>query len=989
MQLSQGKKHPGTNKRLLSTALSFLMIMLLLPVGNLHSEALETVYNYNFLKLGTKGAYLIANIDDYKYTTAGSDDEINSSIPSSPWKYTGMGNKDVPGTSGGARFNYEGPTSGANLFYTAAAAADYVGVYASIMINVPESGIYRADSVMGLVPNGGIANIYLAPDGVSTPRDESYRIAVIDTYKSTASYNQKVRIGYIGLSAGDHILTYEIAGKHPDASYAYLFVSQLQLTAVTLSLSAEDPGYIFAGSTKNADLSAEWSDGQQEDLTGLSISANSRDTSIATAEVITNQETGRKSIAITGAGAGSTTIDVTVSNGASQFASCAIPVMIREAAVPTPQKYNFLKLCLRREYGWDTPEALANNNKGVDITTVTSFTQMTMGHDNLINKNNPEETSPWYYSGFGTKSGPGASGGARFRFESSTFGVQLWNTTANYQGTYGSIVIDVPADGLYQTSATIGYTTTGGIVRFYLAPLSEADPRSMQYSLGSCDTYSSTSRWTENTLLRTIPLTAGSYIVSFELIDKNDNAQNAYFHISDFRLNPVGETPTLGLDIDAVTDISKGQSVERDIIAVWSDGAMDDLLGYTISAVSRDTDIAEAGAETNTSNSKNKLTVAAKSAGSTVIDVTVSKDSDIVTELELPVIINPVSEVFAGGGQIKATATDSSSGAAINGAVTGSLPDFSQDVINEYGLGSEITLTAAMIPGKTFRYWKSETSKRIVSTENSFSFKVGSNTYITAVYSEPQQGQYLIEFIDRNGRVLKSDYINKNQPIVKPENPFSVGYVFDDWDPVVPETATKNQTFIARYNLSPETYELTLTGPAAVIGGSLSPYAYNSRIEVTVDNESLPDGMSFACWKRDGRIISYAPTYCFYMWDDTTVEAVCVPNGTTVAKAPQIFMDSVKKLGSILVFASERGVPEGFELIESGILIKQDSYEEESFKLDGSYDYKAVSQNYGASGQFTVRRDDAAGVWYARAYLIYKYGNDVKVIYSDIVSESV
>lgn len=359
-------------------------------------------------------------------------------------------------------------------------------------------------------------------------------------------------------------------------------------------------------------------------------------------------------------------------------------------------------------------------------------------------------------------------------------------------------------------------------------------------------------------------------------------------------------------------------------------------------------------------------------------------EREITKTAHLFVTVNPVTEVIADDGKVLATATDAASEATIDGAITGDAPGFEQGSVNRYVPGTTITLTAGDVNGKMFRYWKHVTSGRIIGTSKSLSFKVGSDTQVTAVYSEPAAGKYLIEFIDKNGKVLQSEYLDKNAAIVAPENPYSVGYTFTGWNTAVPATATRNQAFIAQYAAKPAAYTLEVEGPANVVGGNESPYAYNAEIRVEVDSAAIPEGMKFAYWRRDGKTISYDTSYSFYMWDHTIVEAVCVDNASPVIITPHVIMDRTRIEGGRIIFASERTVPAAFEIIETGILLKQGEGDAESLKLGGDFVAQIVSLSVNPRGQFTVRKDAAVGSWYARAYVIYKDGADIKVVYSNI-----
>lgn len=443
-------------------------------------------------------------------------------------------------------------------------------------------------------------------------------------------------------------------------------------------------------------------------------------------------------------------------------------------------------------------------------------------------------------------------------------------------------------------------------------------------------------------------------------------------------LTTVGDTSTLNIQPYATTGTK---------VSMLSATRAAEIPNF-VQVTSDDTNVVTAGTVTRKSSSDGNA------YGSSTLTLIGEGSADVTVNVTINgVTKNAVSNVgtgdltFTDNGAIRATATDSSTGGAVPGTVlTSSEPSFVQNDSNSLAIGTEITLLAAPVEGKTFMYWKNVPSNRIVSTNQSYSFKVGSNTYLTAVYSEPQSGQVLVEFCDKNGKVLQSNYLDKNAAITTPTNPYTVGYSFAGWSPTVPSNADKDYVFTAQYSALPVSYQVTAEGPAMVVGGNLSPYAYNDKITLTVDDASVPAGQSFQYWTRDGKIVSYDTTYSFYVWDNTVVKAVC--SAVSAGVKPQVMMDTVKIDGNRIIFMAERTVPDGFDIIETGIILKSGSGSANTLKISGgSYDLKAVAQSTDKNGQFTVRKDNASGIWYARAYVIYKdsQGN-CKIAYSNIVN---
>lgn len=364
-------------------------------------------------------------------------------------------------------------------------------------------------------------------------------------------------------------------------------------------------------------------------------------------------------------------------------------------------------------------------------------------------------------------------------------------------------------------------------------------------------------------------------------------------------------------------------------------------------------------------------------------------EGGVTKSAEFDIVVRKQPGVIAGNGNIHATLSNASAGGTTieGGIINSNNPVFQQGLNNAFAYGTEITLTAQPIDGMSFLYWKNSPSDRVVSTKAQFTFKIGSNTQLTAVYKKVEAGKYHVEFYDKNGKVLQSNYLSSTDKITPPKNnPFTVGYEFRGWNPGVPEYATRDEAFIAQYEKENKSYQLTVNGPAVLEKGGITNL-YNTEAAVAVNAGAIPEGQRFLCWKRDGKVVGYENKYSFYVWDDTEITAVLASNSAEIAKTPQVMMDKVKVYSdpARLIFMSERIIPDGYEYIESGILLKQGFGDENTLNLT-DFNLKAVAQSTNVNGQFAVRRDNVTGIWYARAYIIYKDGTDVKVVYSNIVN---
>ncbi len=310
----------------------------------------------------------------------------------------------------------------------------------------------------------------------------------------------------------------------------------------------------------------------------------------------------------------------------------------------------------------------------------------------------------------------------------------------------------------------------------------------------------------------------------------------------------------------------------------------------------------------------------------------------------------------------------------------------------ERTMGTELVLTAVPRSGYEFLYWKDGNS-RIVSTVPEITFTVGSKIKLTAVCAPVSSSNVLITFRDISGVILAEG--SSNTEIKVPAKPYSLGYEFKCWvaDGVryeftpksVLDTSSinKNTMFMAGYTKEEETYTVTVTG-GNTTGGE---YRYNTKVKVVA--KAPEPGKKFAYWLRDGKIVCYEPEYTFHVGSyDTNLEAVYKDNNEVLAEVPVIVMHDVKVVaGNKLSFVAERNLPEEYTLVSTGIILSKTAGD---ITLDTNGAIIATATSKDKKGQLMVRKKDVlySERWYGRAYLVYKDGENMITVYSNIVSRS-
>lgn len=638
---------------------------------------------------------------------------------------------------------------------------------------------------------------------------------------------------------------------------------------------------------------------------------------------------------------------------------------------------------------------LANNGKKADgltdITTVTSFAYTTKGDPLEIWPESSIETSPWHYV---------AHDATTFQYNNDTYPMTLAVTSGGRDASVGKWIrykIKVDEDGIYRAANNFSYINTGPIVRIFLAPEDADDPEAPEYSIGCFDTYATGTTNNIEKILATLELPAGNYLLTYKIVGYNSAVTASFvaFRYSSFKLarSDAATRPYMNVDLSNGQTLGIGDSVTLDLNTEMSDGSAQDAYAADITAVSHDDSIATVSLSRSADRLDNAIQINGVTAGKTTIDVIVSVNGMVSTK-SIPVVVE--DESLTAPGIFRVEAVDSKGEAIADAEIgrEGETPVFEQDADNSFSVGTEFSISAPEITGKDFLYWKDAKSGRIAATNKNMTFRLGSNTHLNAVYKDTEDG-VLVQFIDRNNKVLQSAYINETNPSTVAPSPYSVGYDFINWKSGEltiqgGETVTSakiggtDTIFAAQYEKSEEQFNVTVTG--STNDGTGTCY-YDDKIIVYAGAPG--EGQKFAYWKRNDKPISYNPTYSFYVWDDTDVAAVFIHQDEELMPVPKTIMDVAKADDGLAIFASEYSVPTGYDLIENGILIANNPTDasESAFILDNLNVKKATSLSKKKEGQFTVRTD-GAGTKYARAYLIYKDNstNTYKIVYSQIVT---
>ena len=302
-------------------------------------------------------------------------------------------------------------------------------------------------------------------------------------------------------------------------------------------------------------------------------------------------------------------------------------------------------------------------------------------------------------------------------------------------------------------------------------------------------------------------------------------------------------------------------------------------------------------------------------------------------------------------------------------------------------IGSMYTVVAEPDGNYEFLYWKNSNGK-ILSTDEEYSFVLGYDTSIVAVYNKSYSSRGYVTFITDSGqelsRQLYSATVAEDRISISAELS-RIGYDFAGWsvDGVNPvdydslRSVIKAQLANGDVTVTPiytknfsEQFNITVTN-----GQGSGIYSLASMAVVSADKTC--DGVAFSYWQNaDGEVVSIDREYRFAVTGDEVLTAVYSSQGAPVQVVNRIsgaYSDSTS-----VTFISERSLAEGLSIVQSGIILTSNSSvgsSDDAFVLGGSGVLKGTTSDVSGSGTYMLTKMNTSGEWYARPYVIYEDAN--------------
>ena len=317
----------------------------------------------------------------------------------------------------------------------------------------------------------------------------------------------------------------------------------------------------------------------------------------------------------------------------------------------------------------------------------------------------------------------------------------------------------------------------------------------------------------------------------------------------------------------------------------------------------------------------------------------------------------------------------------------------------QFAVGASVTVN--FTGSENFLYWVNASNK-VVSTEKSYTFIMGSETTLKAVYGKACQNQATVVFISHSDQIISSKAYTTSDTIQFPVPPIKMGCTFTGWSMTEAEirAAMANNSGIiqvrARYTEPSIACTVTVVYPEGTDNQVVNAVV-GKAIDVTAKDI---EGKTFSYWTDDkGTVLGYTKTLKLAPSGDMTVKAVYDENAEVKPVISMTAIDASAGNGYWVVsFTATRAVPAGYEMVKQGILYSLDSRcageaGKDYLKLtadgtvpEGVYEYSGKDQALNGVTRFNGKVGTAETTLYGRGYMILKNSaGKVLNVYADTI----
>lgn len=317
----------------------------------------------------------------------------------------------------------------------------------------------------------------------------------------------------------------------------------------------------------------------------------------------------------------------------------------------------------------------------------------------------------------------------------------------------------------------------------------------------------------------------------------------------------------------------------------------------------------------------------------------------------------------------------------------------------QFAVGASVTVN--FTGSENFLYWVNASNK-VVSTDKSYTFIMGSETTLKAVYGKARQNQATVVFISHSDQIISSKAYTTSDTIQFPVPPIKMGCTFTGWSMTESEirAAMANNSGIiqvrALYTEPSIACTVTVVYPEG-IDNEVVNAVVGKAVNVTAKDI---EGKTFSYWTDDkGTVLGYTKTLKLAPSGDMTVKAVYGENAEVKPVISMTAIDASAVNGYWVVsFTATRAVPAGYEMVKQGILYSLDSRcageaGKDYLKLtadgtvpEGVYEYSGKDQALNGVTRFNGKVGTADTTLYGRGYMILKNSaGEVLYVYADTI----
>ena len=329
---------------------------------------------------------------------------------------------------------------------------------------------------------------------------------------------------------------------------------------------------------------------------------------------------------------------------------------------------------------------------------------------------------------------------------------------------------------------------------------------------------------------------------------------------------------------------------------------------------------------------------------------------------------------------------------------------------------ADTSVTVKFTGSEHFLYWINSSNK-VVSKSETYTFTMVQDTELTAVYSDADtttEAMVLFLSSETNGQLMSSYYCNTTDPIDFPHAPSNLGKVFKFWSIDGSTEATTDTIHAAIANAKDGRVEVYPVYESSGKYGVTVEFVDENGTEIkepdstTYANIEIGngkdvvapaeiDGKKFAYWQdEDGTTLSYTASFYVRPTKDVTLTAVYAND--VVAQPTLVMTEAFSSMNGSkyrVSFTATRSVPDGYTIESVGILYARaenlDTSSDEAIKHDLVLDsengnvknLKGTSTTLNGTTTGNINTSVSDRVFYARGYLVVKGSAGTQYIYTD------